>query len=60
MYFNVHCTAILVEVCNVECFEPVDDGKDAKHEKLVPQVHAELKGLLQTPATHNYTLEQQL
>lgn len=39
---------LLVEVCNVESPESVDDGKDTKHEKLVPQVHAKLQSLLQT------------
>ena len=48
----MHCIyvsrVLLVEVCNVESPESVDDGKDTKHEKLVPQVHAKLQSLLQT------------
>ena len=48
---------LLVEVCNVESPESVDDGKDTKHEKLVPQVHAKLQSLLQTTSAegeHTY------
>ena len=39
---------LLVEVCNVESPQSIDDGQDTKHEKLVPQVHAKLQSLLQT------------